>query len=756
MEIKTFEIRVRGIVQGVGFRPFIYKLAHETNLKGTVLNDTEGVLIRINCSREIAAGFAETIKKKSPSLSKIVKIELKEIEWEEFSGFKVVESNLTKVKNTFIPPDTAVCEDCLKELFDPGDRRYHFPFINCTNCGPRFSIIYDIPYDRKFTAMNDFPMCNDCRREYEDPKNRRFHTEPTSCPECGPAFFLKDKNGKILSSDIEVILDSIPGFIKEGKIVAIKGIGGFHLAVDAKNDKAVKLLRDRKQRPFKPFALMVNDINKASEFLDVSKAEEKLLLSKERPIVILKEKKKIVSPDVAGGLSHLGLMLPYSPFQFLLFSKDKEMVLIMTSGNVSDEPIVYEEEILFKKLGNIADYFVTSNRKIVEQSDDSVMFVENERPFYIRRSKGFVPIPAFSKKAKKNIFASGSDIKNSFALAKDNLVFLSQYIGDLESPLTERVYKKSIDHFKNIFDINPEIIVSDKHPNYFSTQIANELSKNGAKRVSVQHHHAHIAAVLEENNLDEKVIGIAFDGTGYGTDGKIWGGEFLIADREDFKRGAHFSYFKLPGGEAAIKEVWRIGLSLLHETFGKDIYEGSPERKIIVELLEKKINSPECCSVGRIFDGVSSLLGMSEVISTEAEAAQLLEEAAMKHKEKRSFPVGILKNEKNSPYIVDVKGIIKNIIELKEKGVPAEDIAYAFHHSLMKVTVKIAKQLRENFNINKVALNGGVFQNRLFLRLILKELKENNFEILLPKEFPFNDGGIALGQITVTKKRLGL
>lgn len=756
MDIKTFEIRVRGIVQGVGFRPFIYKLAYEKNFSGTVLNDTEGVLIKVNCSHKIVKDFIEEIKRKAPPLSKIDKIESKETIREEFPGFNVVKSSLTNIKNTFIPPDTAVCEECLEELFDKKNRRYNFPFINCTNCGPRFSIIYDIPYDRKFTSMNVFPMCENCKHEYEDPSNRRFHTEPTSCAECGPLFFLKNREEKTISSNIKDILDSAMNFIKEGKIVAVKGIGGFHLVADAKNDKTVKLLRVRKQRPFKPFAIMVNDINKASEFLHISEAEKKLLLSKERPIVVLKEKKKAVSPQIACGLSHLGIMLPYSPFQHLLFSKDKEMVLIMTSGNISDEPIIYDEDILFSKLGNIADYFVTSNRKIVEQSDDSVMFVENETPFYIRRSKGFVPVPANSVEKGTNIFASGTDIKNSFALGKDNLIFLSQYIGDLESPLTEKVYKKSINHFKKIFDINPDIVVSDKHPNYFSTRIANELSKNGAEKISVQHHHAHIAAVLEENNLDEKVIGLAFDGTGYGTDGKIWGGEFLIADREDFVRGAHFSYFLLPGGEAAILEVWRIGLSLIYESFGRDIYEGSPKRRIIMELLEKQISSPACCSVGRLFDGVSAILGISNSISTEAEAAMLLEEEAMNHREKMDFPIDILKEKGEAPYIIDIKSIITNIVDLKEKGIKVADIAYAFHYSLMKVTVKTIKKLKKDFNINKVALSGGVFQNRLFLSLLLKELKKNNFKVLLPKDYPFNDGAISLGQISIAKKKFGI
>ncbi len=752
MAEKTFEIRVRGIVQGVGFRPFIYRLSNELSLYGEVLNDTEGVIIRINANTFEIPGIEMKIRGESPPLSKIDSIESREIENKTFTDFKVVESEHTEQKSAFIPPDTAVCEDCQRELFDKNDRRYYFPFINCTNCGPRFSIIRDIPYDRKQTSMDEFPMCRDCQKEYEDPSDRRFHTEPIACPECGPEYFLYDSNRELITKNINEIIEESVNHLKNGKILAIKGVGGYHLAADAKNKDTVRVLRERKQRPFKPFALMVKDIDTASEFLEISGKEEEMLLSRERPIVILKEKYKKVSDLVAPGLTHLGVMLPYSPFQYLLFNSAGDMILIMTSGNISDEPIISEEDELFEKLGNVADYFLTTNRKIVQQSDDSVLFINREKPFMIRRSKGFIPAPFFSSLTEKNIFAAGSDIKNSFALSKDNLIFLSQYIGDLESPLTEKKYFNTIKHFKNLFQIDPSVFVSDLHPGYFSTKITNRLyEESGGERLNVQHHHAHIAAVLEENREECKVIGVSYDGTGYGDDGNIWGGEFLIADKREYNRAAHFSYFPLPGGEAAIKDVWRIGLSLLKLSFGRDPLPETPQRKIVSELIEKKINSPLCCSVGRLFDGVSSLLDFSDSISTEAEAAQLLEEAALRSDTLLSFPMNVIEGPKNTPMVINNQLLIMELWDKLQAGIHPDDLARAFHNSIADMTIEILKRLRKSTGINKVVLSGGVFHNRLLLTMIDSNAASENFELLLPKELPFNDGAIAFGQIVAAK-----
>ncbi|MEN8221714.1 MAG: carbamoyltransferase HypF [Acidobacteriota bacterium] len=754
MDNRTFEIRVRGIVQGVGFRPFIYRIANELSLKGEVLNDTEGVLIRLNYQTEHITDLEVKIKDEKPPLAKIDSIESKEIADKIFTGFKVVESEHTERKSAFIPPDTAICDDCRRELFDPDDRRYNFPFINCTNCGPRFSIIRDIPYDRRQTSMDEFPMCSDCQDEYENPSDRRFHTEPTACPVCGPQYFLYNRERELITKNIKIIIERSVQLLKEGKILAIKGVGGYHLAADARNEKTVQTLRERKQRPFKPFALMVKDIDTASDFLEISRKEQEVLLSKERPIVILKEKKKIVSELIAPGLTHLGVMLPYSPLQNLLFEKAEDMVLIMTSGNISDEPIISEEEELFEKLGNAADYFLTTNRKIVQQSDDSVLFISNEKPFIIRRSKGFVPVPFFTSRTERNIFAAGSDIKNSFSLSKDNLIFLSQYIGDLESPLTEKIYKNTIEHFKNLFQIDPSVFVSDLHPGYFSTKITNRLfEESGGERLRIQHHHAHIAAVLEENGEENKVIGISYDGTGFGDEGNIWGGEFLIADKREYTRAAHFSYFPLPGGEAAIKDVWRTGLSLLISAFGRDPLPETPERRIVSELIEKNINSPLCCSAGRLFDGVSSLLGFSQSISTEAEAAQLLEEAALRSDTNLAFPMDV-KEEEGKPMIIRIRALVMELWDKLSSGVHPDDLARAFHNSIAGVTIQMALKLRSSSGINTAVLSGGVFHNRILLTDILTGLEAEGFEVLLPKELPFNDGSIAYGQIAVAKALL--
>lgn len=755
MDNKTFEIRVRGIVQGVGFRPFIYRIANKLSLKGEVLNDTEGVLIRINAKAFEIPGIEMKIRGESPPLSIINSIEIKEIDHTAFIGFEVVESEFTDEKSAFIPPDTAICEDCREELFDKKNRRYKFPFINCTNCGPRFSIIRDIPYDRKQTSMQKFPMCRECKSEYDDPSDRRFHTEPTACPVCGPKFFLYDRKEELISDRIDEIIPKCVSMLKEGNILAIKGEGGYHLAADAVNNSVVEALRERKQRPFKPFALMVKNVEIAEKFLEISEIEKHLLLTRERPIVILKEKKKKVSDLIAPGLTHLGMMLPYSPLQHLIFEEIEDMVLIMTSGNISDEPIISDEDELFEKLSCVADYFITSDREIVQQSDDSVLFVRDESSYMIRRAKGFVPVPFFSSNFDQNLFASGSDIKNSFALSKENLIFLSQYIGDLESPLTEKKYIKTIDHFKNLFQIKPSVFVSDLHPGYFSTKITDRLwDESGGERIKVQHHHAHIAAVLEENKIEEKVLGISFDGTGFGEDGNIWGGEFLVADKKEYTRAAHFSYFPLPGGEAAIKDVWKIGLSLLHTAYGHDIQPEDPKRKFVSELIEKKINSPLCCSVGRLFDGISSLLGFSDSISTEAEAAQLLEEAALRSDTRLSFPFEISGGSGEESLVINSSPLVKELIKNREKGISAEDLALAFHNSISDITIKALKLLRGKTGINKVVLSGGVFHNRLLLGMISESLKSEKFEILLPKELPFNDGAIAFGQIVSAKARL--
>jgi len=753
--VKHFHIRVNGIVQGVGFRPFIYRLALENNIKGYVLNDTEGVTIEAEGEEGALKNFIKAIKEDFPPLAIIQEINIEEKEVNHFEGFWIEKSRTTDKKITFIPPDTNICKDCLKEFFDPQDRRYHYPFIVCTHCGPRFSIVKDIPYDRHNTAMAEFQMCPECKKEYEDPLDRRFHTQPTACPKCGPKLFLYKNDKTLISEDVEEIVKKVYQYLKEGHIVAIKGVGGYHLACDATNDKAVLRLRERKRRPFKPFALMTGTIEKIEEFLEVSPKEREILLSKERPILILKEKKPLVSRYVAPDLTYIGIMLPYTPFQHLLFSLDRDLILVMTSGNLSEEPICYRDEEAFERLSHIADYFVTYNREIVAHSDDSVLFVIKETPFFIRRSKGFVPAPILVKKPfPVHLFASGGDLKNSFAIAKDKVVILSQYLGDLESPVTQKVYKEAVAHFLKVFDVHPEVFISDMHPNYFTTTLTDRLAE-GKPRLKVQHHHAHIVSVMAEYELEEPVIGLSFDGTGFGTDNKIWGSEFLIADRKKFKRAGHFSYFMLPGGEKAIKEVWRIGLSLLYQAGIPIDYlpfrEGKPI-SIILQMLEKKINSPYACSIGRIFDGVSALLGICEKISTEAEAAQKLEEAALKAE--KFYKIEIEPVEKEDELIVPTEELIKKIIELKEKGISISEIALSFHKAIIEVSFKVVERIREKSGIKKVVLNGGAFQNRILLKGLWERLEKAGFDVYLPQKTPLNDGGIALGQIIIGRENL--
>ncbi len=751
---KSVQIRVKGIVQGVGFRPFIYMQADKYRLKGIVKNDTEGVLIKVEGDDSKITALIDEIRNSPPPLSKVSSLESVETPHFGYNEFSITSSEELEKRFTFLPPDTAVCNDCLSEFFDKNDKRFSYPFITCTNCGPRFSIIKNIPYDRKNTSMDLFKMCPQCRNEYEDPHNRRFHTQPNACDDCGPHQTLYRNDGSIITDDIEDVIAKAIEYFLDGKIIALKGVGGFLLACDATNDDAVIELRSRKVRPFKPFAIMSGTIEKAEEFLHITTEERDLLLSKERPIVLLKEKRAYVSRHIAPSISFHGLMLPYQPFQYQLFSNSADLVLVMTSGNISDEPIIYKDDDALKYLNRIADYFIMYDRDIQTHCDDSILFVNNERPYFIRRARGYVPIPFHTTNSKKQILAAGGDLKNCFAILKDDVVIMSQYLGDLASPMGNQLYRKIIDHFCTVYDFSPDIIVSDMHPQYFTGYFADELEEEGLVRIKVQHHHAHIASVIEEFGIDGEVIGISFDGTGYGLDGTLWGSEFIIADREKFTRAAHFSNFYLPGGENAIKDVWKIGVALLYDRFGTNIplMEKDSQIELLFEIMEKGINSPLTCSIGRLFDGISSLLGISRSISTEAEAAMHLEESAIKGTPpNQPFEIPCVEN---GAIIAQTGALTEYIVELIKKGKSKENIAYAFHSSIAYSSLRIIETLREKYGINRVALSGGVFQNRLLLTLIKRGLEEKGFDIYLPGSVPFNDGCIALGQLTVAKEIL--
>jgi hydrogenase maturation protein HypF len=752
---KNYIIRVKGTVQGVGFRPFIYRLAKEYSLKGHVLNDTEGVLIEAESDQEILNKFMDDIKSKLPELATINELNFKESGIKNFTSFTIEKSRQSENKTAFYSPDTAVCGECLSEYNDPSDRRYLYPFITCINCGPRFSIVNDIPYDRKNTTMNIFKMCPACEAEYSDPENRRFHSQPNACPECGPLLTLKKNSGEIIAEGYKDIAYRTSELILAGNIVAIKGIGGYHLAADAKNSKAVEELRMRKRRPFKPFALMVSSYASALKYTNINDIEKKLLTSKERPIVLLKTKNFTdITPEAAPGLSYLGFMVPYTPFQYSLFTGRMDSVFIMTSGNITDEPIIYRDDDAEKNLGSIADYVVSYNREILAQSDDSVLFVEKGKPFFVRRARGYVPSPLISDHSGKKILAMGGDLKNNFAISKNNSIIISQYLGDMADIETHMAFKNTVDHYIKVFDSKPDVIVSDMHPGYMTTQFADELAGESISRISVQHHHAHIASVLEDHRLDEEVIGLAFDGTGYGTDGNLWGSEFLIADRRNFYRKARFSYFPLPGGDSAIKEVWKTGVSLMYLAQKKILtgYFDSYNATAVTEMIDKKINSPLTCSIGRIFDAVSSILGISMVVSSEAEAAILLEEAAMK----APFPENkyIIPYSVENEIIISSESIINKIIDLDEISSDKSMIAQFFHKAIADTSIEISDIIRKKTGLNKIVLSGGAFHNRLLLKYIVSGLDTMGFEIFLPENIPFNDGCISLGQICISKKIL--
>ena len=743
---KRLQIVIEGIVQGVGFRPFIYREAKSFGLKGYVLNTSDVVNIEVQGDESNLEAFISQIKIKSPPASKINKIYVKEIPLKDEYDFRIEDSLIKSPQRIYLPKDLSICKECLNELFNPDDRRYLYPFINCTNCGPRYSIIEKLPYDRKNTTMLDFPMCEECLKEYNDPITRRYHAEPNACEKCGPKVSLLDSQGFLIADSIKAI-KLCKKFLEEGKIIAIKGIGGFHLATDAYNNVSVSLLRDRKRRGNEPLAVMMPDIDAVKKIAIVSSKEEEALLGVERPIVLLKKSKNYnLSEFIAPRLKRVGIMLPYTPLHYLLFKDLETDALVMTSANFHNEPIVSDNKEAFTKLKDVADYYLTNNRRIRRKIDDSVIFFLKDKKLIQRRSRGYVPEPIEVSFPLREGVAFGGELKNTIALSKNNLIYISQHIGDLKNKDSFEYMKWVYFDLLELLSIKPSFVASDLHPDYLSTLFAESLNLPLTK---VQHHKAHIASVIGSLNIFEKeIIGISFDGTGFGEDGNSWGGEFFICRKNEYKRVAHFEYFELPGGDKATEEIWRIGYSLLKKSFGKETPLELPIDKVRIELinkmLEQKINSPLTSSVGRLFDGVSSLLNLTQYATFEGEGAMLLESFTLPGFDS-SYDVEILKE--NDTYVVELSPLIKGIVEDIKKGLKTEEISSKFHNFICEAILKLVRILRNEYLINNIVISGGVFQNMYLLKRLQIILAKEGFSLYIPDNVPINDGGLSFGQI---------
>ena len=746
---------MRGIVQGVGFRPFVYSNANRRALHGRVLNNASGVLIDLEGDASDIDHFVRELQSNPPPLASIESIErLENLVPLDYRDFQILESDPAGRKFVPVSADVATCDDCLTELFDKSNRRYRYPFINCTNCGPRFTIIQRVPYDRENTTMQSFAMCDVCRAEYENPLDRRFHAEPTACDACGPRLRLLDQEGTEVAGDAVTLAI---GLLAAGKILAIKGIGGFHLACDGLSREAVARLRGRKFREDKPFALMAASVDAIRPYCRISNNEITLLESAARPIVLLERKRWNAIPRaVAPGVNTLGFMLPYAPLHYLLL-ESLDRPLVMTSGNISDEPICFRDSEAHQRLNSIADYFLVHDRPIHIRTDDSVVRSFNEREMVLRRSRGFAPAAIRTAfKFERSILACGAELKNTFCLARGHSAFVSHHIGDLENLETLRSFTEGIEHYKHLFDIGPEVVAYDLHPEYLSTKYA--LSLDGiSDKFAVQHHHAHIASCMADNQIDGEVIGVAFDGLGFGLDGELWGGEFFVADFCDAERVAHLANVPLPGGAKAIREPWRLAAVYLQQTFGNNFTDldlpftrglDAKRWSTLNSMIAARVNCPETSSMGRLFDAVSGLLTLRSSINYEGQAAIELE--------------GIAERVVTGFYEFQVDGdgitaepVIRKIVEDLLDEVPIGQISARFHLSVAQLIVTVAQKVREERHLNRVALSGGVFQNMWLLERVTGLLRENHFEVFTHSRVPTNDGGISLGQAAVANARLG-
>jgi hydrogenase maturation protein HypF len=766
---------VRGVVQGVGFRPYVYNLARRHGVAGFVMNSPEGAVIEVEGDGSALAEFLAALPAEAPPLARIVSVSQTQMAARDDSEFRILQSEASETAFTLVPPDICVCEECLAEVRDRANRRFDYPFTNCTNCGPRYSIIFDIPYDRDKTTMAEFGMCVTCRAEYEDPGDRRFHAQPNACVECGPRMRLGGENDDS-HADARGILQAVGEVLRRGGIVAWKGLGGYQLACDARQQHAVEELRRRKHRSEKPFAVMVGDVAVAERLCLISAAERDVLLSRERPIVLLQRRPDAdLAAAVSPGNPMTGVMLPCTPMHDLLFrilreSWGADAVLVMTSGNLSEEPIAIDEADAEARLGGIGDVFVHHDRPIHTRVDDSIVRVFDEEPMLLRRARGYAPRPVWFGLGDAEVLATGAQQKSTFCLTKAGFALPSQHLGDLENYETLQFYEETLERMRKLFHATPKVVAHDLHPGYLSTQLA--LTMEAERRIGVQHHHAHIASCMAEHQLRGRVLGLAWDGTGFGTDGTIWGGEFLVADLAGFERYAHLRTVLLAGGDAAVREPWRVARSYLHDAFGETLggrfdggrFDGGRfdsaiqesvsckpvmgERiRLVDAMLERRIQTMETSSCGRLFDAVASLIGLRHIVSFEGQAAMALEAiAAEGADDEKSYDFTIAGQ---SPAQVDMRPMVRQIVRDIDHATPAPVIAARFHNTLIAVAADVCRRMRNDYGLSRVCLSGGCFQNLRLLRGCVATLRAKNFEVFFHRQVPANDGGISLGQAAI-------
>ena len=796
--LRAYRVKITGIVQGVGFRPFVYSLALKHKLTGWVINTSAGVDIEVEGSQGVLGEFLDSLQSEAPPLARINTFEYVEKKLEGYDDFEIRQSKSIAGEYQPISPDMSVCDDCLRELNDPQDRRFRYPFINCTNCGPRFTIIQDIPYDRPFTTMSSFEMCAQCKQEYLDPLDRRFHAQPIACPNCGPKItftnLLDSEESSVLHA--EAALQEALSRIHVGDILAVKGLGGFHLACDATNDEAVKTLRERKGRVDKPFALMMADMDMVKRHCQVSEDEQRLLTSKERPIVLLYRReasKPSVSSHVAPGQHTLGVMLPYTPLHYLLFPEGACVPLVMTSGNFAEEPIVTRNEEALVLLETLADGFLYHDREIHTRTDDSVVRLVDGEELPLRRSRGYAPFPVLLQDSLPATLAVGGELKNTFCLTKEKFAFMSHHIGDMENLETLCSFEDGVSHYEALFRVTPQVLAHDLHPDYRTTRYAlNRSNQEGIPAVAVQHHHAHIAACLAENRYPEHepVIGVAFDGTGYGDDGSIWGGEFLVANYSRYERVAHLMNMPLPGGDASIRKPARLAYAYLlasemaiRPTLPLMKHLSKTECKILKTQVESGVNAPSTSSMGRLFDVVAALIGLRHEVNYEGQAAIELEAIADEHEQGAyrfdlqqfahadDYPLDgsrddqhihrmmdrqdkSLDGKRPGALVVDIRPVLQMVVEDFLSGVHQGIIATRFHNAVADMIQDVCMWIRTHQQHETVAFSGGVFQNVKLLSKVNKRLRASDFKVLQHRIVPPNDAGIALGQAMVANKKL--